>query len=183
MRDSDDPVLERVAGAGRRLGAVGQHPHRAVGRAGEVRGVQVEVPAAGHGQAVTRPQEARVGEDEGRRQQPVAQQALPAVEVGEDQVEEARALRQAGLEFSPRSGADQQRHEVELPRPVHAARVAVDVVGDAVLADGLPRRFAARRHLGGPERLEARRRRPAPCGRTTPRADTISSKARPGRAT
>ncbi len=63
--------------------------------------MQVQVPAADHGQAVTRPQEARVGVDEGRRKQPLAQQALPVVEVGEDQVEQARPLRQAGLEAQP----------------------------------------------------------------------------------
>ena len=44
-----DPVLERVAGAGRRLGAIGEHPPRAVGRAREVGGVA----GAGAGRRVT----------------------------------------------------------------------------------------------------------------------------------
>ena len=46
----------------------------------------------------------------------------------------ARAARAPASSSRHSLGGDQQRDRVELPRPVHAARVAVDVVGDAVLA-------------------------------------------------
>ena len=56
----DDAVLERIAGAGRRLRAVGEHPPVAVGATREIDGVQVEVDVVRHADAVARPQERRV---------------------------------------------------------------------------------------------------------------------------
>ena len=108
-----------------------------------------------HANAVTGPQERRVRQRERRRQQSAAQQLLPSVQIEQDQVEQPRALRQSFLEVTPVRRRDQERHHVELPGPIHALGVAVDVVGDAVLADGAARVVAARRELVRAERLEA----------------------------
>ena len=70
-----DPVFERIAGARRRLRAVGEHPPLAVRRARQVHGVQVEMNAVRDANAVARPQERRVREHERRRQQPGARAA------------------------------------------------------------------------------------------------------------
>ena len=50
----DDPVFERIPGAGRRLRPVGEHPPLTVGRAHQVGGMQVEVNPVRHANASTR---------------------------------------------------------------------------------------------------------------------------------
>ena len=84
---------------------------------------------------MTGPQEAGVREHQLRRQRAVLKKPLRAVEVGEDQFEQACPLDEAAFEMSGFGGRDEERDRIELPGAVHAARVAVDVVGDAVLAD------------------------------------------------
>ncbi len=98
MRVRREAILERVAGARRRLRAIADHPPAAVRRAREVGGVEVQEAALRRLDAVARPQEARVREHQLRRQQPVAQQVLRTVEVGEDEVQELRALRERGFD-------------------------------------------------------------------------------------
>ena len=142
-----DAVLERVAGAGGRLRAVGEHPPRAVGSAHQVGGVEVQAPPAGHGELMARAQEAGMGEQHRRRQQAVVQQALRPVAVGEDEVEEVGALRQPGGDAVPLGAADDLGQGVELPRAIEAARIAIDVVGHPVLADQALRVLAPPREL------------------------------------
>ena len=173
MRESDDAVLERVAGARRRLRAVAEHPPAAVGRAREVGGVERAGSAARaratpwHGRRKPGMREHELG-----RQQALAQQPLRAVEIGEDRVRAARArcasaARRSRATRRPRCS---ERDRVELPRPVHAARVAVDVVGDAVLADQPPRRApSAARSSARPERVERARRSALPVRRAARR--------------
>src|SRR5213076_3287293 len=65
----DDAVLERVACARGRLGAVADHPPVAVGRAREIGGVKVQHDVAGVLGAAARAQVARMAEHQRRRQQ------------------------------------------------------------------------------------------------------------------
>ena len=99
----------------------------------------------------------------------------------QDQVEEPGPLDQPGFETAPLVGRHDERDHVELPRPVDALRVAVDVVGDAVLADGAARAVAARGELLRAQRLDARTNA-SQCGRSPPVPASISSKVpAPGR--
>ena len=65
------------------------------------------------------------------------QQFLGAIEIGQNPVEKLGALDEAGFEAAPFGSGDQDRDGVEIPRAVHPQRVAVDVVGNAVLANAL----------------------------------------------
>ena len=95
-----------------------------------------------------------------------------AVAVGENLVQQRRALDQAGFERAPFVRRDDERNRVELPRTLHAARVAIDVVGDALFVDeplaGVrsgaavpPRRIAPARRSASRNAGAARRRRPS----------------------
>src|SRR5580765_5221416 len=55
QRRDDEPVLQRVTGARRTLGAIVDHPPSTVGRAGEIAGVQVKVSFAVWFDAAARP--------------------------------------------------------------------------------------------------------------------------------
>ena len=54
-----------------------------------------------------------------------------SVDILEEQVERARALRQAGLEPAPFGARDETRHDVERDEPLGGVLVAVDAEGDA----------------------------------------------------
>jgi hypothetical protein len=150
-----DPVLERVSGAGRRLRAVSQDPPPTVGGACEVGRVQVEEAALRRLHAVAGAEEPRMREHDLGREALVAEQALRAVEVGKDQVQELGPLLEAGREPPPLGRRHEQRQRVELPRAVGAARVAVDVVRDAVVADQPAGALPALRRLRRAEVCEA----------------------------
>jgi hypothetical protein len=68
------------------------------------------------------------------RQQALLDQRARTVEIEQHGVQEFGALDQAAFELGPFLAADQQRQRIELPRPRHAVGIAVDVVGDAVVA-------------------------------------------------
>ena len=148
------PVLECVSGARGCLGPVGEHPPLSVRRAREVGGVELEPAASLEPRPVTRPQVARVREDQPRRQQPLAQQPLRPIEIGEDRVEQPRPLGERRAHRLPLGFGRDQRDGIQLPGPIHSARVAVDVVGDAVLVDQPARGFPTARHLGASHRVE-----------------------------
>ena len=150
----DEPVLQGVARPGRRLRAVAEHPEAAIVGAAEVGGVEEESASAGRPGAVTGPQEAGVFKDQFRRQKSVEEQALRAVEVVEDRLQKPRPLHQPRFKVRILRCGDQERDGVECPRPGDAARVAVDVVGDAVLADQLAGLVPAARHLAQAEPVE-----------------------------
>ncbi len=65
-------------------------------------------------------------------------------------------LDEPGFDASCRlqSPGEDQGDGVELPRPVHAARVAVDVVGDAVFADEVACLFPAPRQFADAEGVQ-----------------------------
>ena len=98
--------------------------------------MQMQVDAVRHRNAVARAQEARVREHERGRQQPVAQQPLRAVEIAQDQIEQpalaASAPSRGELHSAGgmSSGTMSSSHGRSTP-----CGIAVDVVGDAVLAN------------------------------------------------
>ena len=83
--------------------------------------------------AMAGPQKIRLPEDHRRRQPARTDEFLRAVTVGENPVQQGRALNQARLERAPFIRRDDKRDRVQLPRPLHAARIAVNIVGDALL--------------------------------------------------
>ena len=91
--------------------------------------------AARLGRAAERAHEKRAGGDERGRQVARAEQRLLAIDVGGDAIEQAGALHQPRLQPAPVLGRDGERRDVEFPRPRRLAGIAVDVVGDAVVAD------------------------------------------------
>jgi len=68
------------------------------------------------------------------RQLPTLEQGLRPINIGDDRIEQMRALRHATLDMRPLGLADQERQQVERPRP-RLAVIRVDVVTDVVIAD------------------------------------------------
>ena len=89
-----EPVLERVAGAGRRLRAIAQHPPFAFGGAAEIDRVEAQVRAARRATTPQqRPQEFRIAGDQCRRQPAVANQLGRTVDIGQHGLKQRGALR------------------------------------------------------------------------------------------
>ncbi len=130
-----DAVLERVAGARRRLTARADDAPAAVGAAGEIEGDLMEEAAAGRRDPVRGPQKSRMAEDERRRQRAVGDQLLRPVQVGEDRVEQARPLSEPRGERLPFGRGHDQGQHVEAPRARRPVGVGVDVVGHAVVVN------------------------------------------------
>ena len=91
-------VLDRVAGAGGRLGAVAEHPPAAVGAARDIDGIKAQMRAAGRRDADQRPQEFRVAGDQCGRQAAVAIEPRRAVSIGQDGFEQLGALDEPRLQ-------------------------------------------------------------------------------------
>ncbi len=175
-----EPVLHRVARPRRGLRAVGEHDEPAVLAAPEVRRVVEELVLAGQADAVAGVQEARVPEHDLGRDEAAAQQLARAVEVREDEVEQLRALDDAGLDLGPLAGPEDDRHGVQAPPPAPAARRGGVAIDDAVLVEQSRRLALAATELLDAEpcerladvlrRRHARRRSrvrgcsPGPCG-------------------
>ena len=164
----DLAILERVARARRRLRAIGEQPPAAVGRARQVGGVDVQPGAVGGPQVVAGPEVVRMAERQLGRDVPFGEQALRAVEIRQQRIEQARALRDAGFDGLPFGGRQHERQRIERPGTIGALRVGVDVVGDAVLDDEPARELERAAHRVG--RSSARRRSMSgrQCGRIAP---------------
>ena len=122
--------LQRIARARRHLGMVGQHMPAPVAQPHQVDGILGEVarrPAAVGGAAGA--QEMAVGMDQHRRHQPLGQHLLRPVEVGQEAIEQLRALAEARLQRLPLVGGDHEGQRVE--RPVGRAAVVEQVEGRA----------------------------------------------------
>ena len=117
------------------------HPPLPVRRACDVDRDDVQEHIARRVLPGQRSQVPRVSQHQRRRQQVLGEQPLRSIAVGHDGREEAGPLRHARLDLRPLVAVQQERHQVERPRPLAAALVLVDVVGDAVVAhlalDGL----------------------------------------------
>ncbi len=142
-----DAVGECIADAGRRLGVIVDDAPAAIGLAREVDGVEVQV-SQWRLDAVAGTKKSGIGENERRRDQAVAQQLLLAVGVGEDGVEQARALDQRSFERMPVGARENERDEVDLPTFPRRGRIGEDVVSDAHLAHAPVEVFGALRLLG-----------------------------------
>ena len=147
---ADQPVLHRVPRAGRRLRAVREDDEPAVLTAPEVGGVVEELVLARQADAVAGVQEAGMPEDDLGRDEVPAQQLARPVQVGEDEVEQLRALDDPALDLRPRARVQDDGHRVQPPSPPPAARPARVAVDDAVLVDQ-PGRLA----LAAPQLLDA----------------------------
>ena len=76
-----------------------------------------------------------VAEHQLRRDQPVLEHLLRAVDVGQEQVERLHPLAHAGLDHRPVRGRDQARDHVERQDAVDRVAVAVDREGDALVVE------------------------------------------------
>ena len=134
----DQTVLERIAGARRRLGASLHDAPGAVGPARQIEGDVMHEDPTRRRRAMARSLEAGGREDERGRNETAGHEALLAIEVGGDGVQDNCALAQAAREALPLGRRDDQRKRVESPRARRSVGSGVDVIGDAVLVD-LPR--------------------------------------------
>src|SRR5690349_3031448 len=89
---NDDSVFQRVARAGRSLGAIAGDANLAVRFAGDVRGVKMQLPSSGLRDSVAGMEEPRVPVDQLRWQDPAANQFLRTIDIRQDQIEKFRTL-------------------------------------------------------------------------------------------
>ncbi len=143
-----DAVGERVADAGRGLGVVVDDAPAAVGLTRKVDGIEVQVSRV-RVDAVAGAEEGRIGEQQRRRDQAIAQKLLRAVGVGENGVEQTRALDERRLEGAPFGAGKDEGDKVDLPAFSRRGRVGKDVVRDAHLAHSPIELVGALRLLGG----------------------------------
>ncbi len=161
------PVGDGVADAGRRLRVRVDHAPGPVGRPRTVHGEELEEAASGK-LVLAGAQVGGIGEDELVRDRPVDHQALRAISIGEDALEEARPLQKCLLQEPPLLGRDDERDEVDPPRLRRAGGVREQVVGDAGLAHPRVQTLRARPARRGIEpRAEFKER--APVGPQFPR--------------
>ncbi len=139
----DDAVFQRIAGAGGGLGTVGDHPPLPVERARQVDGKQVEVSRPRNRNVMAGTPKSRVGEYQGGGQITVQEQLLRPIEIGKNDVQQARPLDEARFQVAPLRSRDQERNRVQTPRAVGTQRIAIDIVADAVFPDPLPRYLPA----------------------------------------
>ena len=145
----DLAILERVARAGGRLRAIREQPPAAIGRARQIRGVDVQPGAVGRPQVVAGPEVVRMSERQLGGHVALGEQPLRPVEIRQQRVQHARALRDARFDGLPLRGRQHERQRIERPGPVGALRVGVDVVGDAVLDDEPARELERAAHRVG----------------------------------
>ena len=145
----DLAILQGVAGAGRALRTVGHGPPAAVGRARQIDRIQMQMHAAQRLDAAAGPQIAMLPENQRRRQQPLGQQRLRTVDVGQNGVEQRGALGHGRAQRLPLLGGDDLGQQIQLPRPRGALRIGIDVIGDAVGRDRIAHfARAAAQHFG-----------------------------------
>ena len=126
------PVLQRIARTGRRLRAVAQHPPAPVGAAADVGGIEAEIAPARRLDAADRAQIFGAAGDRRGRHRAFRHQPAGAVEIGQNLLEQGRALRNARGDMLPFGGVDQQRHMAQ--RPGAIGGFAGRPIGDTSLA-------------------------------------------------
>ena len=90
-----------------------------------------------------------------------AKQFLRAVKIRQDAVQKMRALYQAGFERSPLRRRNQEGDGIQIPGAVHAERIAVDIVSNAVFPNSLAGDLPAAGKLFAPSAdIEANERVP-----------------------
>lgn len=139
----DDAVFQDITGTGGSLGAVRKTPPTAIRPAGEVHGVKVQPGVFRGADPVAGELIAGIAQHDAWGQGPFLEQALGAVEIGQDGIEQPGALDQALFQGGPFVRGDDEGHGVEFPGPVHPAGVTVDIISDAIFRDGSPRLIRA----------------------------------------
>ena len=173
-----EAVLQRIAGAGRRLGAVGEHPPAAVRPAPEIGGVELQVAAARGGVPTS-----------GRRNS-----GLPATTAAGRRPRRPagrrRRCRPEALQQGRRAGrgpadapaippVDQERQVRQRPGPLLRRRLVIDPVEDADIAQVAVGDVEAPADLGRPPARQARRA-PAASAAARRRLASIISSGTPG---
>ena len=143
-----DAIGERVADARRRLGVVVDDAPVAIHLARNVDGVELHMPGC-RLDALAGAQVGGIGEDQRRRNEAFAHQALLAVDVGDDRVEQTRTLDEGRLERAPFVACKDQRDEIDVPALSRPRRVGENIVRDAHLAHAAIETVGALRLLLG----------------------------------
>ena len=134
----DDAVFQDITGAGGRLGAVGKTPPAAIGTAGQIHRIEVEPGVLGGTDALTGELITGISQHDPGGQSALLEQPLGAVKICQHGIEQPGPLHQPLFQRDPFMGRNHKGDGVELPRAVHAAGVAVDIVGDSIFGDGAP---------------------------------------------
>ena len=116
-------ILEHEADAGRRLRAIGHHPPLAIRRPCKVHGVGVEISTGRRRRRLAGAMVVGVRIDERRGDEAIAHEALHAVEIFQDEIQETGSLDQAGFELAPFLARNHQREQIKSPRLIDAAAV------------------------------------------------------------
>lgn len=145
-------VLQRIARAGRRLGAIAEHPPAPVGPAADIGGIDRQIASAGRRHAADRAQIFGAAGNGGGRQRAFGHQPAFAIDVPQHQLQKLGALLDAGAELLPVGLVDQERQMAERPGPV--GTVAGRAVGDAGLAQVAVGHAKAAFDLVGRQRAE-----------------------------
>src|SRR5262245_39063450 len=74
--------------------------------------------------------------DDGRRQKSFGKQAVRSIQVGQNRVQQARALLHGPREKMPLFSAYDQRQKIDLPKTVGSLGIGIDIVSYAVLLVG-----------------------------------------------
>jgi len=162
-RSAVSAVLEHVRDPARRADVVLEHLPAAVAVADEIAAGDVAVDAARRADAVRGAGEARAGDDQLPRDEPVVDDLAPVVDVVDERVERPDALGEAALDRRPLAGRDDPRHEVERERAVADRSVGVRAGGierDALLREDRVASAAGLRERLWPERLQRIDERP-----------------------
>ena len=152
----DGAVLDRVAAARRRLGAIGQHPPLAVRRTRQIDGHHMQIAVGGNPHSYQWAKEGRVRVEKCSRKMALRHQILGPVKILEQQAEQLGALDDARFDESPLLGRNQQRKDIDLPGSIGSKRIAVNVVRDSVLANPALGPRPAASELLGTDRLKLR---------------------------
>ncbi|MNP38601.1 hypothetical protein D3C76_1321230 [compost metagenome] len=115
--------------------AIGGYPPAAIGRARQINGEQMQKSTVRRLDALAGPEEIVVAKYQFGRQQTFGDQALRAIEIGQYCIEQARTLGDTGRQLLPLIGGNHMGQQVQLPWPIGALGIGVDVIGDAVFLD------------------------------------------------
>ena len=137
----DQAIGQRIAGARWRLGAIAENPPAPVRAPADVGSVNMQEFIARRLHADQGMQKVGAAGDRGRRQIARSDQLALAINIGEDPLHQLHALLDPLCDLTPFAGVYEQRHMGQRPGPF--ARVAVDAVGDAGVANVPVRRRKA----------------------------------------
>ncbi len=137
-------VLEHEANSAGHLCPVGQHPPTSVGRAPKIDRVSMKIGAVGRFDGLAGAQVAGIGVKQRSGNEPVAHEALHAMQVVQNEIQQVRALDEAGFEPGPFIGGDDERKQIQTPRLIDGATVLHDEAGNAVFAQDAAAVLSAR---------------------------------------